>query len=194
MIESLTIDDAGEVAGIHAATMSEGLLVMYRPSALAKVYSALIRAPESVSVGFRAGGALKGFAVASPARTQSLPFLIRHGHTGLIRDVAYVLLRHPVEVRRRWLSGTASGQHSAEVYNLYAISVAPYAQGEGIGRRLLDEVVRICSQRGVTLIRAESGQNQTAGHALYERAGWDLDPDTAIGPRPRCYAKVLRST
>ncbi|MEY4698154.1 MAG: hypothetical protein RIT14_2582 [Pseudomonadota bacterium] len=62
------------------------------------------------------------------------------------------------------------------------ICVAPSAQGQGIGRALIEAVCAEGRLRGFGAVRLDVADSNLRARALYERAGFVLDGTAAIGP------------
>ncbi len=67
-------------------------------------------------------------------------------------------------------AGLAVIGHQADVQTL---AVAPAAQGQGLGRLLLDELLSEARRRGVTEVLLEVRADNEPAHALYARAGFE---------------------
>jgi len=52
------------------------------------------------------------------------------------------------------------------------VAVHPLAQGEGIGRRLMDEAMRRAREAGCYKLALSSNASRVAAHAFYERLGF----------------------
>ncbi len=65
---------------------------------------------------------------------------------------------------------------------LYSLSVAPFAQGRGVGRTLLQAGEARARDRGCTQMRLEVRQSNKNAIALYERLGY-----IATGTKPGYY-------
>jgi GNAT superfamily N-acetyltransferase len=52
------------------------------------------------------------------------------------------------------------------------VAVHPAAQGEGIGRRLMDEAMRLARVAGCYKLALSSNASRLAAHAFYERLGF----------------------
>ncbi len=110
-------------------------------------------------------------AVLSPMYPQES----RHGYSveKLIREgVAFFVTRHdgaPAGCGGIQLYGTEYG----EVKRMY---VRPEFRGLGLGKLMLDHLAAYARQRGVTVLRLETGIHQTDAIALYERYGFQRRP------------------
>ena len=74
---------------------------------------------------------------------------------------------------------TRSGSHAAR---LYSIAVAPAFRGQGMGRRLLDDVVAQASAQGCNEVRLEVREDNELAIRLYRDYGFKL-----FEQRPRYY-------
>ena len=80
-------------------------------------------------------------------------------------------------------------QAYAEIKRMY---VRPAFRGRGLGRRMLDHLVAHATERGLTVIRLETGIHQQEAIALYERSGFRRIPPFGPyrdDPVSRCYEK-----
>jgi ribosomal protein S18 acetylase RimI-like enzyme len=83
------------------------------------------------------------------------------------------------------------GKDYGEVKRMF---VRPQYRGLGLGKLMLDHLVGYAAQRGVRLVRLETGIHQQEAIALYERAGFRrIAPfgDYTEDPLSRCYEKRL---
>jgi ribosomal protein S18 acetylase RimI-like enzyme len=85
------------------------------------------------------------------------------------------------------------GHEYAEIKRMW---VRPAFRGLGLGRRMLDHLVAHASERGLTVIRLETGIHQREAIALYEGSGFRRIPP--FGPYrddsvSRCYEKRIAS-
>lgn len=67
----------------------------------------------------------------------------------------------------------------AEIKRMY---VAPSHRGRGIGRVLLGGLERRCRELGYRRVRLDTGPEQPAARAIYERAGYRRIPDYNRNP------------
>jgi ribosomal protein S18 acetylase RimI-like enzyme len=77
-------------------------------------------------------------------------------------------------------------EKSKTVSQLRLLLVEPHARGLGIGRRLVDEVVRFSRNSGYKKIRLWTQSELTAARAIYEKAGFKLvsaEEHTKFGER-----------
>ncbi|MEO8261061.1 MAG: GNAT family N-acetyltransferase [Pseudolysinimonas sp.] len=80
---------------------------------------------------------------------------------------------------------------TAEIKRMF---VAPEARGTGLGRRLLEAVEAAARDRGIPILRLETGEPQTAAVALYEAAGYRRIPafgEYVDDPTSVCMQKPL---
>jgi putative acetyltransferase len=83
------------------------------------------------------------------------------------------------------------GDGSAELKRMF---VSEVARGQGIASRILAELERFASARGIALIQLETGPRQPAAIALYERSGYASIPNFGkyVGdPNSVCFQKRL---
>jgi putative acetyltransferase len=83
------------------------------------------------------------------------------------------------------------GTEYGEIKRMY---VRPQFRGKGFGRRMLEHLADHARQRGVTLLRLETGIHQQEAIALYERMGFArIKPFGPYREDPvsRCYEKRL---
>jgi ribosomal protein S18 acetylase RimI-like enzyme len=83
------------------------------------------------------------------------------------------------------------GRDYAEIKRMY---VRPGFRGRGLGRRMLDHLVGYARDRGLTVIRLETGIHQQEAIALYERSGFRRIPPFGPyrdDPVSRCYEKRI---
>jgi ribosomal protein S18 acetylase RimI-like enzyme len=72
-----------------------------------------------------------------------------------------------------------TGPHEAEIR---ALAVRPHAQGRGVGRELLHQVMERASALGIARLVLCTEQAMRAAHHLYERAGFSRLPDRDWSP------------
>jgi putative acetyltransferase len=117
----------------------------------------------------------------------------RHGFSvqKLIDDgVAFFVLRDdgvPAACAGIKLFGTEYG----EIKRMY---VRPQYRGKGFGKRMLERLADYARERGVTLLRLETGIHQHEAIALYERMGFErIKPFGPYREDPvsRCYERRI---
>ena len=78
-----------------------------------------------------------------------------------------------------------------------AFAVAPQAQGQGVGRKLLLAVIELAGKRGVCRLRLCSRSAMKAAQHLYTSTGFSRTPDLDFEPGPgitlRAYELALPS-
>ena len=70
--------------------------------------------------------------------------------------------------------GYAGLDHAGEVSDVMTIAVSPQSRGCGLGRRLLDELIRRSAAAGAQRMLLEVRADNDAARALYARAGFEL--------------------
>jgi putative acetyltransferase len=117
----------------------------------------------------------------------------RHGFSveKLLRDgVVFFVLR--VEGKAAGCGGVLLvGEEYAEVKRMYT---RPEYRGLGLGKRILSHLEAYTRQRGITVLRLETGIHQTAAIALYEGLGFQRTPPFGPyrdDPVSLCYEKRL---
>ena len=78
--------------------------------------------------------------------------------------------------------GTVLARVAADEAEILTIAVAPEAQGQGLGRTLLEHAMHEAAQQGAASMVLEVSVANQAALALYEGAGF-----TTVGRRPRYY-------
>jgi [ribosomal protein S18]-alanine N-acetyltransferase len=63
---------------------------------------------------------------------------------------------------------------AGDTADVMTMAVAPRARGVGLGRVLLDELVRRAGRRGATSVLLEVRSDNAAAVGLYQRAGFDV--------------------
>ncbi|EWS99662.1 acetyltransferase [Intrasporangium oryzae NRRL B-24470] len=80
------------------------------------------------------------------------------------------------------LLGYAGLDLAGDVADIMTIATAPAAQGRGIGRVLLEELVRRATERGAEALLLEVRADNAPARALYDRSGFEV-----ISTRRRYY-------
>lgn len=99
----------------------------------------------------------------------------------LVADDGGELLGTVTFVRPGTPFAEVGGPGEAEVRTL---AVAPAARGQGVGRLLSDECVRLARAEGCSAVVLSSGSWMAAAHRLYERMGFVRTPALDWKPRP----------
>jgi ribosomal protein S18 acetylase RimI-like enzyme len=74
-----------------------------------------------------------------------------------------------------------TGPHEAEIR---ALAVRPHAQGRGVGRELLHQVMERATALGITRLVLCTEAAMRPAHHLYEQAGFSRLPDRDWSPAP----------
>jgi ribosomal-protein-alanine N-acetyltransferase len=72
------------------------------------------------------------------------------------------------------IGGYAGLDLTGDVADIMTIATAPAHQGQGIGRLLLDELVRRARRHGAEALLLEVRSDNSAARALYDRNGFDV--------------------
>jgi len=72
------------------------------------------------------------------------------------------------------VAGYAGLDVSGDVADVMTVATAPGRRGRGIGRLLLDELVRRATARGVEAVLLEVRADNDAARRLYDRAGFEV--------------------
>ena len=65
--------------------------------------------------------------------------------------------------------------YSKAGFNILALAVLPQAQGQGIGKSLLQGLEQEAKRRGYGFIRLNSADHRLGAHAFYEKVGYTCD-------------------
>ena len=65
--------------------------------------------------------------------------------------------------------------YSKAGFNILALAVLPQAQGQGIGKSLLQGLEQEAKRRGYEFIRLNSADHRLGAHAFYEKVGYACD-------------------
>ena len=65
--------------------------------------------------------------------------------------------------------------YSKAGFNILALAVLPQAQGQGIGKSLLQGLDQEAKRRGYGFIRLNSADHRLGAHAFYEKVGYTCD-------------------
>ena len=72
------------------------------------------------------------------------------------------------------IAGYAGLDLAGDVADVMTVAVAPSQQGRGLGRVLLDELVRRATARGAEAVLLEVRADNDAARRLYDRAGFEV--------------------
>ena len=65
--------------------------------------------------------------------------------------------------------------YSKAGFNILGLAVLPQAQGQGIGKSLLNGLEEEAKRRGYEFIRLNSANHRLEAHAFYEKVGYTCD-------------------
>jgi GNAT superfamily N-acetyltransferase len=124
------------------------------------------RAGDAAAIG-RLLGEL-GYSLAPEAYATSLGTLLADpAHLVLVaadgdRPVGYVNANFRLQLH-----------HAAEVATIDELVVAAGCRGEGVGARLVDQVLRVARSRGADVVEVSSAFAREGAHRFYERLGFE---------------------
>lgn len=103
------------------------------------------------------------------------PIESRHGYSVeklIDEDVAFFLIR---------VNGTPAGCGGVKLFGtdygeIKRMYIRPQFRGLGLAKAMLDHLANYARDRGVTLLRLETGIHQHEAIGLYERAGFETIP------------------
>ena len=117
-------------------------------------YRGLLANPRASVRVIRQGGAVVASAV-----------LLRRGSA----------VRKPVRPRTTREPGLPSRPRPPHSARLYSIAVSPDCRGQGLGQKLLADVIRLCRSEGVRRLHLEVRFANEAAIALYRKFGFEID-------------------
>lgn len=168
----------GEVVELHNATFPGFFLTFLGPGFLKCLYSAFLTHPRSqLLISEDEQEKMLGFA----AFTNNLSELYRHLLRSSIIPLAWysflALLRRPSVVFRllRGLSHPQQSERTERYAELSSIGVAPQHQKSGVGRALVEEVIKRVDFSEAAYLKLETDADQNADvNAFYLRNGFVL--------------------
>lgn len=191
MIRKLRTEDIEAVVRIHLASFPGFFLSFLGPRFLELFYRSFLE--DSTGIGFVAldgDGCVIGSVVGPLAPGGYFKRLMRRCWWAFSLASASALLRRPWIasrlLRALWYRGDAPEGDSVPRALLSSISVAPEAQGRGVGQALvkawLHEVRRRGGQGAFLTMDAEGNEAVTY---FYQRSGWKLESSYTTAQRRR---------
>ena len=164
-------DDATSLARLHRAVFPGGVLPSLGERFLARLYRAFATDAGTVAVVAADGPKVIGLAIAVvSSRRFSLRFALRHGAAAAVAAAPSLLepavLRRALETARMSVGDTLPGAR------LIALAVDPARQREGIGRRLVADVVDRLAARGAPEVALVTEVRNDGANAFYETLGF----------------------
>ncbi len=103
------------------------------------------------------------------------------------RDIDRKLADSPelllVANERERLVGTVMAGYDGHRGWINYLAVDPARRRAGLGRRLVDEAVRLLAERGCAKVNLQIREGNDAAVAFYERLGFGIDPVVSMGKR-----------
>ena len=112
-----------------------------------------------------------GYAFSSEETASQLAKLSQDSHHFLLgyEDVASHVLLGYVHAE------VYESLYSKAGFNILGLAVSPQAQGQGIGKSLLQGLDKEAKRRGYEFIRLNSADHRLGAHAFYEKVGYTCD-------------------
>ncbi len=172
-----TARDAAAAARLHATTITEGFLPKLGVAFLTRLYARIVRDPRSFLLVVDGADGLAGM-IAGTEDVGALyrAFARRDGWRAAI-VAAPRLVRHAPSVVETWRYGGGGHGGSRDEADLppaelVAVSVAPRARGQGVGRALVRALDDEFDQRGVGAVKVTVGADNEEATRLYRNAGY----------------------
>ncbi|MFB3739106.1 MAG: GNAT family N-acetyltransferase [Candidatus Velamenicoccus archaeovorus] len=164
--------DALAMARLHRQSLPTAFLPALGDGFLRRMYVAMAVDPEAVVFVVDDGGAVVGFAAASPSvRSFYRRFALRQGVPAVLSALPRLMrpsvLRRAVETAR--YPSTATSLPEAE---LLSIAVEVVHRSKGIGAALVDRIRRTLAHRGLEELKVVVGADDRPANRFYERMGF----------------------
>lgn len=79
---------------------------------------------------------------------------------------------------------------------LYSLAISPEHQGQSLGRKLMDQLIKVAKKRGASSMRLEVKESNSSGIKLYEKMGFEHLKLKAHyyddGENAKCMTKLLK--
>jgi glycosyltransferase involved in cell wall biosynthesis/ribosomal protein S18 acetylase RimI-like enzyme len=166
-------EDAGVLSRLHRETMPTAFLPTLGDRFLRQLYRALASDAQAIALVAEDREGILGFATGvSSVRAFYRRFVLRHG-VPVAAAVLPALTRPGTLLRVKETLAYPKGA-GAELPDpeLLSIAVAPRARARGVGRALVEGVVRGLGEGGAEELKVVVGADNDAANALYESAGF----------------------
>jgi ribosomal protein S18 acetylase RimI-like enzyme len=192
-VRAMSGDDLDAAVALHLEVLHMEFLSRFGPGFMRIYYGAWIDAPGSIGLAaVDDHGVLLGVLLGASDPANHVRAMVRHRGLALGAKLLAHSLTHPrlakdlvvtrgwrytrgvarlvkSRVTRRPTSGpAASGPVVGEITH---VLVSPSAQGQGVGRALVEESVRVARAAGVQELELVTPPDMAAQH-FYERLGW----------------------
>jgi ribosomal protein S18 acetylase RimI-like enzyme len=172
VIRPATSSDAGAIAQLHAARITEGFLSTLGPAFLGRLYRRVAVSPGAFAHVAVDDGRVIGFA----AGVLDVRALYR---TFLTRDGIIAGAAAGPRLARSWRRAMETLRYPAVTSELprpevLSVAVARHAAGRGVGRELVGAAVTEFGARNVAAAKVVAGAGNRAAIALYEACGFEL--------------------
>ncbi len=163
--------DVPAMASLHEARITEGFLTSLGAGFLRRLYLRVVRSSDTAPyVAVRDDGEVVGFAAACC----DVGALYRRF---LLRDAVGATLAAAPKLLGAWRRVLETLRYPAHdddlpAAEILAVAVVDEAGGRGVGRALVDAVVRDLTRRGVRAMKVVAGADNDAARALYLGSGF----------------------
>ncbi|MGO8930984.1 MAG: N-acetyltransferase family protein [Limisphaerales bacterium] len=178
-------EDLKAVAEVHLRAFPESALSWLGLEAVRRYYEWQLSGPHDHEfVGVRHDRKLVGYAVAGVSRGAMSGFVRRNRGFLACRVLMQPWLICTSRFRGRLrlgLRSLSSGRPSppparapsaARSFGVLAIAIAPAAQGQGLGKLLMNQLEKVAVERGYNRMHLTVGADNAGAIAFYERLGW----------------------
>lgn len=175
----MTIDlmqkrDAGQVAALHAATITEGFLLRLGRRFLRQMYLGVAEDEHSVVYVARAGDRVLGFCAYSEDVSAMYKRVLRSrwwrlGWASVPNSLNPFVLKEVLDTLRYPAKQAAVDLPPAEILS---IGVDASTRGGGVGRKLLDRALEHARAAGQTRVKVLAGAKLAGANAFYQRYGF----------------------
>jgi GNAT superfamily N-acetyltransferase len=196
MIEVREMEDrhAGDVARLHAGTITEGFLVRLGHRFLRELYRGIATDEGSHVWIAQAEGDVVGFcAYSQDVRALYRRLLRARGVRLAFASLPYSLNPGVLkEVLETWRYPAKQSKHQLPPAEILSIGMDAGARGTGAGKRLLNEALSQARREGQAQIKVLAGAKLRGANRFYQACGFDLvDGITQHGEILNVYVKHL---
>lgn len=196
----LRAEDAAALARLHRSSFPDFFLSRLGEPFLREFYRGFEGDPSAITVVARdRSGRPVGAVVGTSEPAGFYRRLLRRRFPGLAVASARAAVRNPRTITRlvrgAAYRGGVGDEPAPEGALLSSICTNPTVQGQGLGRRLVQEWEDAARQHGVTIAHLSTDAvDNEAVNAFYDRCGWSAEREysTREGRRMNLYTKDLR--